>query len=110
MASFRDFRYPQSFWSWLLVGGLVAIPTVLFILPPDFFDNGPPLCVSTLLFNVNCYACGMTRACMHFIHFDFEAAWMFNKLSFVVMPILSFLWLAFLLREFNVTIYKDLGA
>jgi hypothetical protein len=30
---------------------------------------------------------------MHFIHFDFQKAWEFNKLSFIVVPMLFPLWL-----------------
>jgi hypothetical protein len=32
--------------------------------------------------------CGMTRAVQHLIHLDFETAYHFNKLSFVVFPLL----------------------
>ena len=39
------------------------------------------------------YACGLTKATMHFVHFQFEAAWDFNKLSFIVVPMLFPLWL-----------------
>jgi hypothetical protein len=35
-----------------------------------------------------CLGCGMTRATMSMIKFDFERAWHFNKLSFIVIPLL----------------------
>ena len=62
-------------------------------MPSNFFDKGESICLSKLLAGYTCYACGMTRATMHFIHFEFEYAWEFNKLSFIVVPMLSILWL-----------------
>lgn len=68
-------------------------PIVLLLLPVNFFDDGESICLSKLLAGIECYACGLTRATMHFIHFDFEKAWEFNKLSFIVVPMLFPLWL-----------------
>ena len=67
---------------------LILIPIVLLILPADYFDKGQSICVSVLLFDKNCYACGMTRAIQHLIHLDFQKASEFNKLSFLVLPLL----------------------
>lgn len=69
---------------------------VLLFLPADFFDHGQPMCISVLLLDRECYGCGMTRAIQHLIHFDFNAAMHFNKLSFIVFPLLVFL----LLKDF----------
>lgn len=78
----------------LLAHGIISVaPLVLILLPVDFFDKGESICLSKVLLNMECYACGMTRAVMHLIHFDFEAAWQFNKLSFIVLPLLFPLWL-----------------
>lgn len=67
---------------------LLLIPIVLIILPANYFDQGQSICVSVLLFDKNCYACGMTRAVQHLIHFDFQQAYAFNKLVFIVLPLL----------------------
>jgi hypothetical protein len=72
--------------------GMFFIPIILILLPSDFFDEGESVCLSVLLAGIECYACGMTRAVMHLIHFDFISAWEYNKLSFVVFPILSYLY------------------
>ena len=87
----------------LLRGGLVFLPLVLIILPADFFDEGQSLCISVLLFDTTCYGCGMTRAIQHLIHFDFEEASHFNKMSFVVLPILVGLWF----KELRMMIKKN---
>ena len=67
---------------------LILIPIVLIVLPADFFDNGDSICLSVFLFDSECYACGMTRAIQHPIHFDFSVAYAYNKLSIFVLPLL----------------------
>ena len=75
----------------LYFSGLVLLPLVLIILPADFFDDSrTPMCLSVILFHRTCFGCGITRACMHMLHFDFTAAWHFNKLSVIVLPLLIF--------------------
>jgi len=71
---------------------LIIAPIILLFLPVDYFDKGESVCLSVQLAGIECYACGLTRATMHFIHFDFSQAWMFNKLSFIVVPMLGVLW------------------
>ena len=69
---------------------LLIIPIIfVIILPANYFDEGQSICLSVLLFEKNCYACGMTRAIQHLIHLDFSIAWEFNKLSFIVLPLLA---------------------
>ncbi len=75
----------------LLYVFLFLIYIVLMILPADFFDKGQSLCISKLLLNKECYGCGMTRAIQHLLHFDFEIAYNFNKISFIVLPLTLFL-------------------
>ena len=74
-------------------GITIIAPVVLLLMPIDFFDKGESLCLSKQLAGISCYACGMTKAVMHFVHFDFLGAWNFNQLSFIVVPMLFPLWL-----------------
>jgi len=69
---------------------LIFIPIVLLLLPSDFFDKGHSICLSVFLFDFECYACGLTRAIQHLIHFDFFIAYHFNKLSLIVFPLIVF--------------------
>src|SRR5215203_3704176 len=86
---------------------LVVIPLILFLLPRNFFDKGQSLCLFTLLTGENCFGCGMTRACMHIIHLDFIGAANFNKIAFIVFPIISILYLQYLFETFKQTnLYK----
>ena len=67
---------------------LILIPIVLLVLPADFFDTGDSVCLSVVFLEKECYACGMTRAIQHFIHFDFSIGYTYNKLSVIVFPLL----------------------
>ena len=66
------------------------IPIILLVLPANYFDNGKSICLSMLLLDKECYACGMTRAIMHLIHLDFKDAVYFNPISIVVLPLLMY--------------------
>lgn len=79
-------------------GGLILIPIVLLVLPSNYFDNGQSVCVSVLLFDQECYGCGMTRGIQHLLHLDFLTAYEFNKLSLIVLPLLIYLWFNELIR------------
>lgn len=76
-------------WGWLAF--LILAPIVLWILPADFFDNGQAICPSKLFFDIECLGCGMTRAVMHFHHFDYDSAIYYNTGVFLVYPALVIL-------------------
>lgn len=76
---------------YVVIAALALLAIVLLILPADYFDEGRPMCLSVLLLNKECYGCGMTRGIQHLIHLDFENAYHFNKLSFVVLPLFAFM-------------------
>lgn len=80
---------------------MLAGPLVLLLLPANFFDTGQSMCLSVLLLGKTCYGCGLTRGVQHFIHFDFDAAWQFNKLTFIVVPLLLIVWGAEVLSTFK---------
>lgn len=85
----------------LLIGFLIILSSTLIILPSNFFDSGQSICLSVLLLNRECYGCGMTRAIQHLIHFEFEMAYNYNKLSFVVFPLFVYLILKELLKLYK---------
>lgn len=62
---------------------LIAIPITLWSLPSTYFDEGTSISIFALLgVEEYAYSTGMTRAVMHLLHFDFEGASEYNKLSF----------------------------
>lgn len=84
-----------SNWNWWLYAKMVAyisVPLVLLILPTDFFDDGRSVCLSVLLANEECFACGLTRSVMHLIHFEFAEAFYYNALGFIVFPAVAIGW------------------
>lgn len=72
---------------------IVFVPLILVILPADFFDHGPTICISKLLTAADCPGCGITRATQHAIHFDFSNAWNYNKLFVVITPLLIWMYI-----------------
>lgn len=71
---------------------MIALPVWLLLSPANYFDAGESICPSKVLFKTGCPGCGMTRATQHMIHFDFDQAWSYNKLSFFLLPVLGFLY------------------
>jgi hypothetical protein len=78
---------------------LILFPIVLLLLPATYFDKGHSICLITLVSGQECYGCGMTRSVMHMIHFDFSTAWNYNKIAFIVFPILCVLYLEVIVRN-----------
>ena len=76
----------QKLQFYALISFLLLTGITLLCLPATFFDHGQSICISMLLFKVECFGCGMTRAIQHLIHFDFEGAYSYNKLAFIVFP------------------------
>lgn len=66
---------------------LFLVPVILWLLPADYFDSGESMCLSVVLANTECYGCGLTRGIQHLMHFEFETAWEYNKLSFLILPL-----------------------
>lgn len=85
----------------LWLGLLLLTPIVLWLLPADFFDEGPAICPSRVLFDIECLGCGMTRAVMHMHHLDVEMALYYNMGVVVIFPALVVLWSVWVYRSFN---------
>lgn len=99
-------NFENKYLKFLAILFLIIGPIVLIILPSDFFDDGQSVCISVLMFDTECYGCGMTRSIMHLIHLEFSEAIEYNKLGLAVFPILFLLWLKLLLSFFKIKILK----
>lgn len=80
---------------------MIVVPVVLLILPADFFDHGRSICVSQVFFGVECFACGLTRGIMHLIHLEAEEAFVFNMMSFIVLPVIMMAWIVWFRKEWK---------
>lgn len=77
--------YIKKEWIWSVFIGYELIAVVLAMF--STIDIAIP-CLFTKLTGTECLGCGMTRATMSIMKFDLERAWHFNKLSFIVLPLL----------------------
>lgn len=84
----RSRKLKHKYFYMVKAVALTIFPLVLLVLPATFFDKGPAICLFTRLSGYSCWGCGLTRACMHLIHLDWAGAANYNKLSFIVLPIL----------------------
>ncbi|MDR1341225.1 MAG: DUF2752 domain-containing protein [Prevotellaceae bacterium] len=50
------------------------------------------------MFGHDCYGCGMTRAVISAIQFDFNSACIYNKLVVIVLPLLMYIWIKTLIK------------
>ncbi len=77
----------------------MGTPVLLLFLPANFFDYGQSISLFALAGVENYYSEGITRGVMHLIHLDFIGAWHYNKLSFIVLPLLSYVWVQSFLKN-----------
>lgn len=89
----------------VLLAFLLAIPFLLILLPSTYFDEGQSYCLSVVLLDMKCIGCGLTRGVMHLLHFEFELAWEYNKLSFIIVPIAILFWFHLLGKLINKPIF-----
>lgn len=75
------------------LAGYAALPILLAGIPREWVFEGRTICLIHNLFGEDCPGCGMTRALFSLLHLDFSAAWSCNPISFVVAPLLLFLYL-----------------
>ena len=78
---------------------IILLPILIYILPENYFDQGGSNCLSVLIFDQECYGCGLTRACKHLLHLNFEKAFEYNMLSFIALPLIALLWIKWFFKE-----------
>ena len=79
--------------NWITLVLMIAFPFFLWIVPSGTFDDtGVIICPSRFLFDIECFGCGMTRAVMHFHHFEFEEAVYYNMFVVLIYPGLVWVW------------------
>lgn len=83
------------------LAGYVALPILLYCIPRSWIFDGHTVCLIHNFFGKECPGCGMTRAMFSLMHFDFAAAWSYNRIVFIVAPLLLYLYL----KE----VYKTIG-
>ncbi len=84
---------PSSTSKKIRLAGWLLLPAVLYLLPAEGIMHGRSLCLFRNLFDRPCYGCGMARALFSLLHGDAAAAWDYNRLAFVVAPLLLYLYI-----------------
>lgn len=72
---------------------LFPVVVVQAILPQAASDIISPNCLFTMLFDIECFGCGMGRALRALLHLEWQNAMALNKLSPVVLLVLIALFL-----------------
>jgi hypothetical protein len=72
--------------------GTFLFPVALYFIPLNWLGKQPTICLYKIITGHNCYGCGMTRAVLSAMHFQFENAYHFNKLVIIVLPLLIYIW------------------
>lgn len=81
--------------------GVILIPVALFFIPLGWLQHQHTICIFKNITGHDCYGCGMTRAILSSLHLRFIDAYHYNKLVFVVLPLLVFIWLKLLINCIN---------
>lgn len=85
---------------WIQVSAATAV-AMLAVLPPQWVQRGPNLCLVKIVTGLECYGCGMTRAVSLLLHGDAAGAMAFNRGSTVVLPLLILIALSALFTSKN---------
>jgi hypothetical protein len=83
-----------------LTVGILLVPVVLYLIPLEWIQSQHSVCLYKNITGNECIGCGMTRAILSAIHFQFENAYYFNKLVIIVCPLLIYIWSKSLITRF----------
>ena len=69
---------------------IALLPVIVMqsVLPQHAAELISPSCLFSMLFDVECFGCGMGRALQALLHLDWQRAMSFNKLSPAVLLVL----------------------
>lgn len=76
----------------LITTGIILIPVAIYFIPLDWIKDQHSICLYKNLTGHECIGCGMTRATLSAIHFQFGDAYKYNKLFIIVFPLLVYIW------------------
>ncbi len=76
----------------LLLFIITFAPVILFFIPVAWLNQQHTICLYKNITGHDCFGCGITRAVLSILHFDFSTAFYYNKLVVIVFPLLVYLW------------------
>jgi hypothetical protein len=78
--------------------GILLTPAIPYLLPVSWLNEQHSVCIFKNIFGHECYGCGMTRAVISAIQLDFKAAYAYNKIFVIVLPLLIYIWIITLVK------------
>jgi hypothetical protein len=95
-------HFKSSVWYPLLrLGAFLFLPLVFYVVPISFQDKFGSICLIKRTTGIECWGCGTRHALYSIMNLDFLQAWHHNKLSFIVFPILVYLWFKYVIKEYK---------
>ena len=85
-------HYYKIDWWFIKDIGIVITPLLLCFLPIEWLNGKHTVCLVKNIFGFECFGCGITRAIVSAIQFEFKDAYYYNKLIIIVFPLLVFVW------------------
>ena len=70
-----------------------GFPLLLYFIPMEWLNGQHTICLFKNLTGHECWGCGITRAVVSVVQFDFAAALHYNKLIVIVFPLLVYEWM-----------------
>jgi len=78
-----------------------SIPFFVLFFPVSRLEQAGDICLSKLVFDMECLGCGLTRATFYIVKLNFAMAWQLNKLSFITTPVFILFYFHILGRLLN---------
>ena len=87
----------------LLFSVILVLPILLYLVPLDWLNKQHTICLFKNIFGIDCYGCGITRAVLSGLHFNFEDAIIYNIIVVIVLPLLIYIWIRITMSLYNKT-------
>jgi hypothetical protein len=86
---------------WGKLGLYLLIICIFVLVPTSFFESGHSICIVKNIMGIECPGCGMSRAISCIFHGNFHGALQYNKLIVLVFPLLCYLFITSVRKEFS---------
>ncbi len=79
----------------------LLFPIYLFSESLDLLETQRSICLVKNIFGVDCWGCGITKAIIASVQFDFVRAFHYNELIVIIYPLLIYLWLKGIIKTIS---------
>jgi len=75
-----------------------SIPIILFNIPYNALPTNTSICFFKYFLGITCPGCGITRAFLSVLHFEFIKAINLNFSIIIIFPIFSYYWFRYIIK------------